>query len=138
MSILFQKKKEKRCLLHHWDRDYVNVFLFCILSSETRRSDIIKQSIHLYPFNLTLKQQQYQFFFFLLNDFCFFQYGWFTEFCQFSTVQQSDPVTHTSIHSFSYIIMLHHALSQVIKYSSQCYTAGSHCLSIPKAIVCIY
>ena len=24
------------------------------------------------------------------------------------------------------------------RYSSQCYTAGSHCLSIPKAIVCIY
>ena len=52
-------------------------------------------------------------------------------FCQFSTVQQSDLVTntHTHIHSFSQII-LHHALSQVTRYSSQCYTAGSLCLSI--------
>ena len=30
----------------------------------------------------------------------FFHYSWFTVFCQFSTVQQGDPVTHTSIHSF--------------------------------------
>ena len=32
-----------------------------------------------------------------------------------SAVQQSDPVTHTYIHSFSYII-LHYVPSQVIKY----------------------
>ena len=55
-----------------------------------------------------------------------------TVFCQFSTIQQSDPVTHiyvcVHIHSFSHII-LHHASSQVTRYSSQCYTAGSHCLS---------
>ena len=51
-------------------------------------------------------------------------------FCPFSTVQQSDPVTHTYIHSFSHII-LHHAPSQAARYSSQCYRAGSHGLSIP-------
>ena len=39
-------------------------------------------------------------------------------FCQFSIVRQSDPVMHTYI-SFSHII-LHHALSQVTGYSSQC------------------
>ena len=35
--------------------------------------------------------------------------------CQFSTVQQSDPVTHTYTHSFSHII-LQHAPSQVTRY----------------------
>ena len=34
------------------------------------------------------------------------------------------------LHSFSHII-LHHVPSQVTWYSSLCYTAGSHCLSIP-------
>ena len=62
--------------------------------------------------------------------FYFFHYSCFTGFCQFSPVQQSDPVTHTHMHSFSYII-LHHAPSQVTRYSSQHYTAGSHSLSIP-------
>ena len=37
---------------------------------------------------------------FFNNDFYFFHYNWFTVFCQFSTVQQGDPVTHTCIHSF--------------------------------------
>ena len=46
----------------------------------------------------------------ILNDFYFFHYSWFTVFCQFSTVQQGDPVTHTCVHSFSHII-LHHAPS---------------------------
>ena len=41
---------------------------------------------------------------FLFNDFYFFHYIWFTVFCQFSTVQQGDPVTHTYIHSFSHFI----------------------------------
>ena len=43
--------------------------------------------------------------------------------------------THT--HSFLHII-LHHVPSQVTRYSSLCYTAGSHCFSTPNAIVCIY
>ena len=48
--------------------------------------------------------------------------------------------THTYIyvyiytHSFSHII-LYHVQSQVTTYSSQCYTAGSHCLCIPKASI---
>ena len=53
-------------------------------------------------------------------------------FCQFSTAQQGGPVTHTCIHSF------YQAPSQVPRHSSQCYTEGCHCLSIPKATVCIY
>ena len=38
-------------------------------------------------------------YFFKYNDF-FFPYSWFTVFCQFSTVQHGDPVTHTCIGSF--------------------------------------
>ena len=38
--------------------------------------------------------------FFLLMIFGFFHYSWFTVFCQFSAVQQGDPVTHIRIHSF--------------------------------------
>ena len=46
-----------------------------------------------------------QFILFFKNDFYFFHCSWFTVFCQFSTVQQSDPVTHKYIHSFSHIIL---------------------------------
>ena len=42
-----------------------------------------------------------------------------------SAVQQSDPVIHTYMHSFSHII-LHQVPSQVTGYSSLCCTAGSH------------
>ena len=48
--------------------------------------------------------------FIFLMIFYFFHYSCFTVFCQFSTVQQRDPVTYTYIHSFSHII-LHHAPS---------------------------
>ena len=34
------------------------------------------------------------------NDFYFFHFSWFTVFCQFSAVQQSDPVTRTYITFF--------------------------------------
>jgi len=44
---------------------------------------------------------------------------------------------HIHIHSFSHIIF-HHVPSQVIRYSSLCSIAESHCLSIPSAIVYIY
>ena len=37
---------------------------------------------------------------FLLTILIFFHHSWFTVFCQFSTVQQGDPVTYTHIHSF--------------------------------------
>ena len=37
---------------------------------------------------------------YFLNDFYFLHHSWFTVFCQFSTVQQGDPVTHAYIHSF--------------------------------------
>ena len=48
-------------------------------------------------------------------------------FLLYSKVTQSH--THIYIHSFSHIIF-HHALSQVTRYSFQCYAAGSRCLSI--------
>ena len=35
-------------------------------------------------------------------------------------------------------IILHHVPLQVTRYSSLCYSAGSHYLSTPNAIVCIY
>ena len=44
----------------------------------------------------------------ILMIFYFFHYYWFTVFCQFSTIQQGDSVTHKYIHSFSHIIMLPH------------------------------
>ena len=43
-------------------------------------------------------------------------------------VQQSDPVTH--IHTFFFS---NYPPSQVTRYSSLCYIAGSHCLSTPNA-----
>ena len=48
------------------------------------------------------------FFFNFYNDFYFSHYSRFTVFCQFSPVQQGDPITHTYIHSFSHMIMLRH------------------------------
>ena len=46
-------------------------------------------------------------------------------------------LSHIYIYSFS-DITLHDIPSQGTRYSSLCYTAGSHCLFIPKAIVSIY
>ena len=43
-------------------------------------------------------------FFSRLSDFYFFHHSWFTVFCQFSTVQPSDPVTLTCIHSLGFFI----------------------------------
>ena len=42
----------------------------------------------------------YFIFFFYIMIFIVFHYSWFRVFCQFSTVQQGDPVTHTCVHSF--------------------------------------
>ena len=48
-------------------------------------------------------------------------------------------MTQLYIHAHSFFpIIPHHVPSQVIQYSSLCYTCGLHCLSIPNAIVCIY
>ena len=63
--------------------------------------------------------------------FIFFHYSWITVFCQFFTVQQGDPITYTYIHLFSHSVMLHHRQLDIVP-------RGSHCLSIPKAIVYIY
>ena len=72
----------------------------------------------------------------------FLNFKWFGFFSIIAGLQRSAnfllyrKVTQSHIHSFSHII-LHCAPSQVTRYSSQCNTAGSHCLSIPNAIVCI-
>ena len=50
--------------------------------------------------------------FLIYNNFYFFHYSWFTAFCQFSAVQQGDPVIHTCIHS--HIIMLHHKWLDIV------------------------
>ena len=71
-----------------------------------------------------------------LKDVHFFRQSWFTVFCQFSTVRKSNPVTHAYVHTFFF--SHHPAPSPVTRYSSQCCTAGSHCLSIPKATVCTH
>ena len=80
--------------------------------------------------------------FFLNDDFYFFHYSGFTVFCELSTVQQSDPAhthTHTHIFFFSHFhTILHHVPSQVTRYSSLCYTAGSHCLSTPNVLLVLF
>ena len=49
--------------------------------------------------------------YFFSNDFYFSHYNWFTVFCQFSTVQQSNPVTRVYTFFFSH----YHAPSQVAR-----------------------
>ena len=75
--------------------------------------------------------------FLFFNDFYFSHYSWFTVSCQFSAVQQSDPVTHTHTHTYIYILFSHYPPSCSITsdYSSQCSPAGHHCLSTPNATV---
>ena len=69
---------------------------------------------------------------FFVLGFYFLYYSWFILFCQFLLY------THTHIyiyaHTFFSHIILHHVPPQGTRYSSLCYTAGSHCLSIPNAI----
>ena len=74
--------------------------------------------------------------FFFLSHFYFFHYSWFTVFCQFSAVQQSDPVTHTHtrvcvyiyicvcVYTFFSHIILHYVVLQVDRYGSLCCAAG--------------
>jgi len=63
--------------------------------------------IHLFYSNVsvTIKFKHCILYFLIFNDFYFFHYSWFTVFCQFSTIQQSDPVTHMYLYSFSQIIL---------------------------------
>ena len=61
-----------------------------------------------------------------------FCYSLFPMFCHFLLYNKVTQYTY----SFSHIIF-HHVLLQVIDYSSLCYRAGPHCLSILNVIVCI-
>ena len=85
---------------------------------------------------------------FFWYEFCFFYYSWFTVFCQFllyNKVTQSYIHicvciyihTYIYIYSFRYTI-LHHFPSQVTRYCSLCYVAGSHPLCTPNVIVCLH
>ena len=47
-------------------------------------------------------QTQHLILFIFYNDFYFFHCSWFTGFCQFSTVQQSDPVAYIYIYIYIY------------------------------------
>ena len=91
--------------------------------------------------------------FLFFNYFYFFHYSWFTVFwpfllygkvtqsyiyiyiyCTYIIYVHTHTIhTHIYIHAHIYIIfsyiILHHVPSQVIRYSSPCYTTGSHCLS---------
>ena len=93
-------------------RQQALVFLFQWLSHVTRKSNGGRTEGCTWT-NLILIMHIFY------NDFNFFYYRWFTVFCQFCALQQNDTVTHTYTHSFSYII-LHHAPSQVMRYSFQC------------------
>ena len=66
----------------------------------------------------------------------FFYYSWFT--CSFNFCCTSKWPSHTYVRTSFSDIIVHHVPSQVTRYSSLCYTAGSHCLSTPNAIVWIY
>ena len=71
-----------------------------------------------------------------VKNYYYYYYSWFTTFRQFLLYSK---VTQAYIYilSFSHLF-LHHIPSQVTRYSSLRYTAGSHCLSSLNAIVCIY
>ena len=88
------------------------------------------------PGNKSATLQSESFFFFFYDDFFSIIFGLQCSFSflLYSKVTQSH--THTCIHMFFFS----HPPSCSITsdYSSQCHTAGSHCLSIAKAIVCIY
>ena len=75
-----------------------------------------------------------------------FYYSWFTMFCQFPlyikvaqlhTHTHTHARTHTHTHTRSFLTlfftMFHHKQLDIVQY-----TAGSHCFSTSKAIVCIY
>ena len=82
-------------------------------------------------FGLSLLQQFFQ----ICHSWLFFNYSWFTVFCQF-LLYSSVTQLYICIPFVSHII-LDPVPSQVIGYSSLCYTAGSHCPSIPNIAVFI-
>ena len=56
--------------------------------------------------------------------------------CSVNFLLYSKVTQYVYIHTYSFShIILHHVPLQVTRYSSLCYTPGSHCLSTPYAIV---
>ena len=88
------------------------------------------QCSFIHPFNTHLLS------FFL---FYFWKYSWFTILWQFccTATWPSHIYIYIHIYSLSYIISSN-GLFQETGYSSLCYTAGPHCLSTLKVIVCFY
>ena len=97
------------------------------------------------PTNITLphfrsslyvsSQMQFSSFFFFIF-FIFIKVWLIYSVLSISAVYQSDPVI--PIYNYFFHMIFHHVLSKAIRYSSLCYTAGPHCLSILNVIVCIY
>ena len=75
----------------------------CITDLSSRIICIKKFQKSFFPsfhtFNIFFKSFVIYFFLYIMISISF-HYSWFTVFCQFSTVQHGDPVTHTSIHFF--------------------------------------
>ena len=65
-------------------------------------SPMLLDLCHRLPTQASCLERNPYFFFLILfyNDFYSFHYSWFTVFCQFSTVQQGDPVTHNMYRLF--------------------------------------
>ena len=66
-----------------------------------------------------------------------FHYSWFTGLSVFYCTGRWPSHTCIYIHSFSHNIF-HHVQSQVTRYISLRYRAGSHCLSTPTETACLY
>ena len=54
----------------------------------------------------------------------------------FFTAQHGDPVTHTCIHSFSHIVVLHHKWLDIVPSATQQDVLWLHIFSMPKSIPC--
>ena len=76
--------------------------------------------------------------YFLYNGFICFHDSWFTVFCQFSTIQQSDLVTHTDIHSFFSLIMFHHKLLDIVPSATEILIHEFFVPSLPSSSSSIY
>ena len=71
------------------------------------------------------------------EGFYFFYYNWFVMFCQFPLYIRMTQDTHTHTHTFFFSHYPPSCSITMTRYSCLCYTAGSHCLSTPNAVVCI-
>ena len=76
------------------------IFLIITCSLIKRAITMQCKVSHIIWLSFSLIMHPWLLFYFYLMIFIFFYYSWFTVFCQFSTVHQGDPVTHTYIYFF--------------------------------------